>query len=62
MIILFKQLLEKKREKVSSDETKYVNGYEKIISTEHTISEMQIVIEEMIPQLKQAQEDTEIKM
>ncbi|KRX11121.1 P-loop containing nucleoside triphosphate hydrolase [Pseudocohnilembus persalinus] len=61
MIVLFKELLETHRHKVTDDQTKYVNGYDKIISTEKTIGEMQVTIEEMIPQLEQAQIDTEKK-
>lgn len=49
MIVLFKELLETHRHKVTDDQTKYVNGYDKIISTEKTIGEMQVTIEEMIP-------------
>ncbi len=40
MISSFQSLLSEKREKVSNDQNKYDNGYEKIINTEKAIEEM----------------------
>jgi len=62
MITTFRNLLSEKRKEVLFQKYKYENGYEKIITTEKKVEEMQVNLIELQPKLKLAAEETEKKM
>lgn len=62
MITTFRNLLNEKRKEVLFQKYKYENGYEKIITTEGKVGEMQTNLIELQPKLKLAAEETEKKM
>ena len=62
MITTFRNLLNEKRKEVLFQKYKYENGYEKIITTEKKVEEMQTNLIELQPKLKLAAEETEKKM
>lgn len=62
MITTFKKLLEQKRTEILGLKDRYENGYDCLIKTESKVTFMQGDLEELKPQLKEAQEVTEDKM
>ena len=62
MITTFRNLLNEKRKELLFQKYKYENGYEKIITTEKKVEEMQTNLIELQPKLKLAAEETEKKM
>ena len=62
MITTFRSLLAEKRKEILFQRNKYENGYEKIITTEKKVEEMQVNLIDLQPKLKIAAEETEKKM
>jgi len=50
--------LAKKRRETQNSINKYENGYNQIIKTEKSVGEMQANLEDMVPKLKFAAEET----
>lgn len=62
LITTFRNLLSEKRKEILFQRNKYENGYEKIITTEKKVEEMQVNLIQLQPKLKIAAEETEKKM
>ena len=58
LIITFKTLLDEKRTVVMDLLNKYSNGYDKIITTESKVENMQVELNSLIPKLEKAKEET----
>jgi dynein heavy chain len=50
----FRKLVDDRRKSISDNITRYINGVEKILSTEKDVSKMKKVLEDLQPKLERA--------